>query len=168
MTTTTQTVRAATASVLLAALLSGCGGALPEQNMQTPDETHDAVRDTLTSTIELLGGPDGWSEYYDNPPTSCALNGEDGVYYTEDQIGPGTGSIEARDATVERVQEHLESLGMQTWLGERVESDPLVYLYASDGPTAKFHAYVGPDHIALAGESWCVPGNAKEMILGYR
>lgn len=156
----------AAASVLLTVLLTGCGGASKDA-MRSPDETHSAVRDALASTIELLGGLEGWTEYYDNPPMPCALKGDDGVYFAEDRFGPGTGSLEARDATVDRVRAHLESLGMQTRLGERVESDPLVRIYATGGPTSKFHAYIGPDHIALAGESWRVPGNAEEMVLGH-
>lgn len=154
----------AVAAVLV---LTSCAPALPEKNMQTPQESHDALRDAMASTIELLGGPDGWTEYSDNSPDQCSVNGVDGVIYDEDQIGPGVASLEERDATVSRVREHLESLGMTTWLAEKTEADPMVIVDAEGGPTRDFSVYVSTEQLVVTGRSWCVPGDWEKLVLEH-
>lgn len=156
-----------TAGVALILALTACTPTLPEKNRQTPDETHAALRDTIASTVEFLGGPEGWSNYGDNPPRECSVSGVEGVYYVEDSIGPAVASDAERDETVARVREYLESLGMTTGLAEKTEADNIVRVLASGGPTEDFAVYVSTDQLVVRGGSWCVPGDWKELIRKY-
>lgn len=133
--------------------------------MQTPQETHDELNNTIASTVDFLGGPEGWDDYGDTSPQPCTVEGVEGVYYDELSFGPGVASDAERDTTVERVREHLESLGMTTRLAEKTDADNIVRVLAGGGPTEGFSVYVSTDQISVQGESWCVPGNAQEMIL---
>jgi hypothetical protein len=148
----------------VALMLAGCVAALPEQNQQSPDEAHLAVRDTMESTIENLGGPDGWSAFEDRSAHECQVGGVEGVAYKEIQHGPGVASTAERDEVVEQVREHLESLGMKTWLAERTEANPMVIVDAKGGPTEKFSVYVDTEQISVQGISWCVPGDWQKLL----
>ena len=130
----------------------------------TPDQTHEILRQTLESTVEFLGGPEGWTEYNDNPPRQCRVQGIDGVYYVEIRYGPGVASIEERDATVTRVRTYLESLGMTTSLLNRTETDPIVYVNASHGPTQDLSVWISTDQISIDASSWCVPGDWMKLV----
>ena len=149
----------------MALVLTACTPPLPEKNMQSPEETHQALNDTIASTVEFLGGPEGWSDSGNHSPRECSVQGVEGVYYVETSRGPGVASDAERDATVERVREYLETLGMTTHLAEKTEADNIVRVLATGGPTQDFAVYVSTDQVAVDGGSWCVPGNAQEMIL---
>lgn len=157
----------AVAGLTITFVLTACTPSLPEKNMQSPAETHVALNDAISSTVEFLGGSEGWSDYGDNPPRECSVNGVDGVYYVEDSIGPGVASDNERDDTVARVREHLESLGMTTRLAETSEADNIVRVLASGGPTEALAVYVSTDQLVVTGDSWCVPGDWREMIRKY-
>ncbi|MGX5695403.1 hypothetical protein ACWKWP_04325 [Agromyces soli] len=151
--------------VAAALLLTGCTATLPEKNRQTPEQTHEAVREAMESTIEALGGPDGWTEFEDNSANECEVGGFEGVEYAEGRSRPvGYSSIADRESTVKLVRKHLESLGMQTWIAEKTAADPMVIVDAKNGPTEKFSVYIGPEHIAISGHSWCVPGDWQELL----
>ncbi|SIN78005.1 hypothetical protein [Agromyces cerinus] len=126
----------------------------------SPEETHEALRETMESTIAFLGGPTGWSQYVDNPPEQCTLpDGTDGVTFTARQTGPGVTDAEA---TVTGLETHWESLGLSP---ERVDSARTqIVLFGYGGPVKSMGAFVDAELITVSGEAHCVPGDFAQLL----
>lgn len=121
----------------------------------TPQESRDALVNTIAETAALIDGPD-WAETSEPSPQRCETGWAIGTKYGYDLAAPRP--ERDRIADVEKVAKCWKSLGMDIHID--IESGPVVF--GAGGPIQNIEFSTDPGNYLIGGTSLCAPGEPAD------